>query len=356
MFRLLSPHRVSLRRMPEPPTKILVVRNDRLGDFMLAFPTFLLLKQALPQSQIHALVPAYTREMAESCPAIDTVVLDPGPEAELAAQRALLGRLRRERYDASLTLISTTRIALLLLLAGIPYRLAPATKIAQVFYNRRLVQRRSRSAKPEHEYNLDLGVRLLADFGITPAALPARPYLHFPDAEVATLRGEFCRARGIDPAGRLVFIHPGHGGSARNLSVEQYAALAHALRSARPFTIVVSAGPGEEENAARLAARFAPLPHTVYLSREGLQRFARHIQFADLFISSSTGPLHIAGALDRPTAAFYTRRRSATALRWQTLNSPGRRLAFSPPEGAPEEDMSAVDVTAAAEAISRTFL
>lgn len=342
--------------MPEPPTKILVVRNDRLGDFMLAFPTFLLLKQALPQAAIHALVPAYTREMAESCRGIDAVVIDPGPEADLGAQRALLGQLRHEHYDASLTLISTTRIALLLRLAGIPYRLAPATKIAQVFYNRRLVQRRSRSAKPEYEYNLDLGLKLLADFGIAPAVLPARPYLHFPDDEVAALRDAFCRARGIDPAGRLVFLHPGHGGSARNLSLEQYTALARALRSDRPFTIVVSAGPGEEENATRLAARLAPLPHTVYHSREGLQRFARHIQFADLFISGSTGPLHIAGALDRPTAAFYTRRRSATALRWQTLNSPERRLAFSPPEGAAEEDMSTVDVMAAAEAISRTFL
>lgn len=347
---------VFLRRMPEPPTKILVVRNDRLGDFMLAFPTFLLLKQALPRSEIHALVPAYTREMAESCRGIDAVVIDPGPHASAADRLALLGRLRRERYEALLTLFSTTRVALLGQLARIPYRLAPATKIAQVFYNRRLVQRRSCSAKPEHEYNLDLGLRLLADFGITPAALPARPYLHYPDAEVATLRGEFCRERGIDPSGRLVFIHPGHGGSARNLSVEQFATLAHALRGARPFTVVVSAGPGEEENAARLAAQLAPLPHTVYLSREGLQRFARHIQFADLFISGSTGPLHIAGALDRPTAAFYTRRRSATALRWQTLNSPGRRLAFPPPEGAPEEDMSAVDVIAAAEMISRTFL
>ena len=39
--------------------------------------------------------------------------------------------------------------------AHIPHRLAPATKLAQVLYNHRLVQRRSRSQKPEYEYNLD---------------------------------------------------------------------------------------------------------------------------------------------------------------------------------------------------------
>jgi ADP-heptose:LPS heptosyltransferase len=138
--------------------------------------------------------------------------------------------------------------------------------------------------------------------------------------------------------------------------VEQYAALARSLRSERPFTLVITAGPGEEGAAELLSALLGDQRHVVHRSREGLRSFAMHLQFADLFISGSTGPLHVAGALDRPTAAFYTRRRSATALRWQTLNSPERRLAFSPPESAAEEDMSGVDVAGAAETIRRTFL
>jgi len=186
--------------------------------------------------------------------------------------------------------------------------------------------------------------------------LPSPPYLQFAPAEVAALRDDFCRTRGIAAADRLIFIHPGSGGSANNLSVDQYAALVRSLRSSRPITLVITAGPGEEANAARLESLTDGLPRTVYHSREGLRRFAQHIQFADLFISGSTGPLHIAGALDRPTAAFYTRRRSATSLRWQTMNRPEHRLAFSPPESAAEEDMSAVDVAAAAAAINKHYL
>lgn len=338
------------------PAKILVVRNDRLGDFMLAYPTFLLLKQALPHAAIHALVPAYTREMALSCAGIDAVQLDPGPAAPAAEQFALWRRLRQARYEAVLTLFSTTRIGWVTACARIPYRLAPANKVAALFYNRHLVQHRSRSAKPEYVYNLDLALKLLADHGIDDVALPAPPYLRFPDDEIAALRAEFCRARGIPAGARLIFLHPGSGGSANNLSVEQYAELARGLRATQPFTLVITAGPGEEPNAARLEAQLSELRSTVYQSREGLRRFAQHIQLADLFISGSTGPLHIAGALDRPTAAFYTRRRSATSLRWQTLNSPERRLAFSPPVSAAEEDMSAVDVATAAETINRRFL
>jgi ADP-heptose:LPS heptosyltransferase len=336
--------------------KILVVRNDRLGDFMLAYPTFLLLKQTLPDSAIHALVPGYTREMALCCAGVDAVELDPGADASTAEQFALLRRLRQAHYDAVLTLFSTTRIGWLTAAARIPYRLAPATKIAQLFYNRRLTQRRSRSAKPEYVYNLDLGVKLLADHGIVDPVLPKPPYLQFAKTDVAALRAEFCRTRGIAPADRLLFIHPGSGGSANNLSVDQYATLTRGLRGRAPFTFVITAGPGEEQNAARLESLTEGLSRTVYYSREGLRRFTQHIQFADLFISGSTGPLHIAGALDRPTAAFYTRRRSATLLRWQTLSRPERRLAFSPPNTAAEEDMSAVDVLAAAAEIKEWFL
>ena len=97
-------------------------------------------------------------------------------------------------------------------------------------------------------------------------------------------------------------------------------------------------------------------PHIKYLSTEGLRLFSMHIQFCDLFISGSTGPLHIAGALNRPTAAFYPLRRSATALRWQTLNTPNNRLAFTPPASAGESDMSKIDPSSAANKIHITFL
>ncbi|MEH6814663.1 MAG: glycosyltransferase family 9 protein, partial [Motiliproteus sp.] len=76
------------------------------------------------------------------------------------------------------------------------------------------------------------------------------------------------------------------------------------------------------------------------------------LALADLFIAGSTGTLHIAGALDRPTVGFYPNRRSATPLRWRTLNSEGRYLAVTPPDEV-EQDMSQVDLTAAAARIQQ---
>lgn len=342
--------------------RILVVRNDKLGDFMLAWPAFALLRKYLPEAHITALVPEYTAPMARLCPFIDEVLID----NPLHGAVALARQMRNGRFDSLITLFSTGRVAVAGMAAGISYRLAPATKVAQLFYNHRLTQRRSRSEKPEYAYNLDLAWQMLADQSVAPQRVTTqeregdwlpeeitRPLLRLGDDRGA-LKHEFCRYHGLESICQLVFIHPGSGGSATNLRPDQYAHLANLLRTELQLAFVITAGPGERETANRVAEAITA-PVTVYDSSAGLTEFARTLQLADLFISGSTGPLHIAGALDRPTAAFYPGHRSATPLRWQTLNSPSRRLAFTPPAGTEEREVANIDIKAAAQTIRDHF-
>lgn len=335
--------------------KILVIRNDKLGDFMLSFPSFGLLKQALPDAEMFALVPNYTRPLATECKWIDQIIIDPGPNAPLRDQLKMLQQIKQNNFSAAISLFSTTRIGLALFLARIPYRLAPATKVAQVFYNHRLIQRRSLSEKPEHEYNTDLIQHFLIENGFSADSKLERPFLLFDTKVVADKKQHFLDMFRIGPENTIIFIHPGSGGSANNLSVGQYAKLAQQLCLEQNARVIITAGPGELSYAKKLSDLIDQVPHHLYQSTTGLLDFAQHIQFADLFISGSTGPLHIAGALDTPTVAFYPRRRSATALRWQTLNSLDKRLAFSPPTDNDVQDMSAIDVVKAAQKIKTLY-
>ena len=61
--------------------RILVVRNDKIGDFMLAWPSFAMLKRSM-DCHVTALVPAYTAPLARLCPWIDEIILDPGSRAD----------------------------------------------------------------------------------------------------------------------------------------------------------------------------------------------------------------------------------------------------------------------------------
>lgn len=334
---------------------ILVIRNDKLGDFVLTLPCYAMLKSVQPNVHITVLVPEYTADIAHSCPFIDKVIIDSNQNS-ISALFNLIKEFRKNRFAAVITLFSSTRAGLIVFFSGIKYRLAPATKIAQIFYNRRLQQRRSRSEKPEYEYNLDLIRSFLNDHRIRNIPDPTPPFLKFDQVHINQLRDQFFQKFSVDNYNKLIFIHAGSGGSTNNLSLEQYAILAAKLNLKNKYTLVLTAGPGEEDKIAALSKLMLSTPHIVYHSVQGLVNFAQHIAFSDLFISGSTGTLHIAGALNVPTAAFYTRRRSATPLRWQTLNTPDRRLAFTPPETAEEMDMSKIDIEAAAKEINAKFL
>ncbi len=328
--------------------RILVVRNDRLGDFMLAWPTLALLRQALPEAEIEVLVPPYTRPIAQLCPYINGVVEVPAELGTLALAR----QLRRHPFDALLTLYSTARVAAAGLLAGIPYRLAPATKAFQLLYNHRLRQRRSRSERPEWRYNLELAEQLLRDHALVPPAPTQPPLLRLPAADTAALRRRLCQERRLDPASRLLFLHPGSGGSAGSLQAAQWATLANAINPDAAISWVVTAGPGEEANATQVVAAIHNHPAILY-SGGDLVALTRHLACADLLLAGSTGPLHLAGALDRPTAGFYPRHRSGNPLRWQTLNSPPRRLVFVPPPEAEPQAVNRIDLDTAAQTITQ---
>ena len=173
--------------MPAQPTRILVIRNDKLGDFMLAWPAFALLKQQYPDCRITALVPAYTEPMAELCEWIDDVLIDNKQSSFLKDILNLSRNIRKQKFDASISFFSEARTSISLWLAGVKSRIGPATKLAQIFLNRKLRQKRSRSLKPEFEYNMELARHFISLNGDDCSAEPSPPYLRFDDDTVCQI-------------------------------------------------------------------------------------------------------------------------------------------------------------------------
>ncbi len=327
--------------------KLLVIRNDKIGDFMLAWPSFAMLKASIPDCHITALVPKYTVALAQLCPWIDDVIEDPTKKASKESQQAVIEEIRQCQFDASINLFSTTYNALLVWKAKIPYRLAPATKVAQLFYNRRIKQKRSQSQKPEFEYNLDLIRAFLRDNQI-PVIEPSAPYLSFNESELAKQKSKLAAQLSISPNKPWIYLHAGSGGSANNLSLEQYCQLVDGIEGY--FEVVLTAGPGEEEKAYQLQSLINKHGEkaVVYDKNDGLVDFAKSIACADVFIAGSTGPLHIAAAIDVPTIGFFPAKRSATPLRWRPINSKGRHIAFCPPKAGnkqQQENMANINIS-----------
>ena len=336
--------------------RVLVVRNDKVGDFMLAWPALALLKRA--GCHVGVLVPPYTADLALACPYVNEIVIDPGKDAPFEQQKSLLQEIVENSYDASLTLFSTWRIGVLLRQAAIPYRLAPATKFAQILYTRRVTQRRSRSIKPEWEYNLDLAAVLLSDLSLTAGSVSA-PYWQFDHQKISQQRQAMAASLALSEQANWLMVHVGSGGSANNLSLAQYGSLISLLSVRLPsWMFVLTAGPGEQSAVGGLLTQLINQRVPVAcLSGLSLPELGLAMACVQAFMAGSTGPLHMAGALDVPTIGFYTNRQSATALRWQTLNAPKHRKAITPtPQMACQESFEGLNLQAVADDIAQWLM
>ena len=337
------------------PERILVARNDRLGDLILTFPVFQALRRQWPDAELVAYVSEYTRDAALLCPAIDRVVIDPQlPRFENLRQVA--AEWRANQFDVLLALRSGRHVNLPGFFARVPLRIGSLSNVFFLFLTHSLRQARSRPVKPEWDYNLDLLGYLFDIYGLSADVTPARPVIQVGQDRIDIKRVILRDQLGIDPEKGIIFVHPGQSGSSNNLRHDQYVDLIRGLNLSRGQSIVLTAGPGELEMLADLSEKLGATPHAVYESREGMQSFAEVVANAELFIASSTGTLHLAGALDRPTAGFFERRLTKGPLRWQTLNSEDRMLGFAPPEDADERDVSATEIAHAARQINEKFL
>ena len=81
---------------------------------------------------------------------------------------------------------------------------------------------------------------------------------------MAKIRANFYEKNNLDINNKLIFIHPGTGGSATNLNLEQFADLAKNLISDNNSTFVITAGPDELEYANNLSLLLKDTPNIIH--------------------------------------------------------------------------------------------
>ena len=330
---------------------ILVVRNDKLGDFITALPTCKVLKEYDHDNKITVLVAPLNEELAKACDFIDEVIVDRGESALKLAKR-----LRKYRFDVSLTLFSNTRVALAQFIAGIPKRIAPATKIAQIFYNHRVKQRRSQVKMAEFEYNLQLAKALYHDISLE----YQKPLCRFDDAQ--EVYAKFCKEYAVSKD--VIAFHPGFGGSSdANFSPEEYVQMIESVLEGAKHDVVLTFGPDEAELMAKMELllqdtlqRYActekigikvdtqKIPHpffyqsncgkkvVFYISKEGIVHFAKVISGFRLFVSTSTGTYHLASLVGTPTLTFFADTLFASSKRWKSVGDEKLQKHYMLPE------------------------
>jgi ADP-heptose:LPS heptosyltransferase len=274
--------------------KLLITRHDKIGDFITMLPVCKVLREQTDHTVV-MLVSPVNADLARSLDFVDEVI------AYTDDSKALIQTIRSYNFDVSISGYIDMTLGKVLFKSGIPIRISPATKMAQIFFNKRVKQRRSRVEKREFEYNLDLlkafDPGLVLDF--------KRPLLTIPDVNHH----------------ECVIFHPGFGGSSDgNLSLDDYWKLAK--KASERSDIVFTFGPDDQKTKAYFVSKTEDDNNRISIRDDfnTLLAFTKFIASSKLFVSTSTGPMHLAGLTNTKTLSFFGDTLFASAKRWGTIS------------------------------------
>ena len=310
-----------------PLRRVLVVQTQRMGDVLCATPVLAALRRELPGVHITALVHHPFQVVLQESPDVDAVLTydRKGDDRSLARRLQLIGTLREGDFDWALVIHAASSVAFALWQSGIPWRTCiwrygdRARPHWHRFYHQHVRQDREPGEKHEIEYNKDA----LGELGFHPE--PALSYRVFLSPDEQAEADALLEASGRDSSRSLAVLHPGHGGGRQEWSPEAYAAVGDGL-ARRGLQVAITGSPAERARAEHLARAMGE-PAIQLAGAASLRVLMGVLARASLFVSVSTGPMHLAGAMRVPTVTLFgpTDMRPH-AVRWCAHGGPRRRV------------------------------
>ncbi len=290
-------------QVPERPRSILVLRNNDLGDVLVITPLFAALRQRFPEAEIVAGVGSWSVPILQGNPHLSGAIalqapwfnkfVNPqgwGDRWRYLRHSPEVAALAARPFDIGIDVLGSTWGALLLLRAGIPYRLgvrgfAGGAVAMQATLPFDPQQRVSRAA---------LGFAQL--LGAT-ALPPCRPQLFLTAAEEREGR---CLWTGSGPRWAIA---PGSGPDPRYWGEANYRQLVAQLVALAPrLDLVILGGPQDAAIGAQLAALGPSVRNLA--GQLSLRQTFGVLAAADLVLTNSSMVLHAAAAFATPTVAL----------------------------------------------------
>ena len=288
---------------------ILITRHDKIGDFITSLPLYYVVKKANPDSIIYALVSKVNVDLAKKIDFIDEVIL-----YDKDHFWKTLKAVKAANINISISAFIDTKLGWILFLSRIKIRIAPATKLAQLFFNKTLKQRRSLVGKTEVKYNLDLAKTLDEKIDLNYKI----PLLELDNKQKFRNNNQLNNKK-------IVLFHSGYGGSSDgNLSLEDYVRLAEVVRGLHNIQVVWVFGPDDLGAKDKISALISDLD--IMYQPPTVMDYCYLIRDSELLISTSTGPMHLAGALNIKTVSFFGSGLFASSKRWATVNDGDKQL------------------------------
>ncbi len=261
--------------------KILIIRLDRVGDVILSTPAIRAVRESYPDSNIDLLVAPYTKDLVVGNRNVDRVIVF-GCEG-----------LDKD-YDVAIALHPGLAQNYLVFKSGAAWRVGYTGWGGSFFLTHRVKD--DRAVRVRHEVISALEVVGRVGCVTKDVTLEVSQ-----TAQGDREAREFLDTNGIRPQEPYVVIHPGARQEHIRWYHDRFAQVADRIAGERGIKVVITGGPLESGLVKQVKGLMRR--EAVYTTGLSLTGMVSLLKGSKLFVGNSTGPMHIAAALQIPVVA-----------------------------------------------------
>lgn len=319
------------------PKNLLIVRTDRIGDVILSLPLAGIVKKYFSECKVTFLVRGYTKELVENHPHIDNILTLTEEKGKVNITQNVK-EIKKYNFDSSIIVYPTFATSLITFLSGIKHRIGTGYRLYSFLFNEKVYEHRKYAERHELEFNVNLLKKFNINEKVTPANVKFNLYIN-PNSDKKVKKE--LEENNIDPAKPIIVFHPGSLGSSIDLPIEKFKELIHLVIQKTGFQIIITGSSNERELCEKLVFN-SRIKN--FAGKFSLSEMISLINLSEIFISNSTGPIHIAAALNKHTIGFYPKILACSANRWGPYSE--KAIVFTPKtdcENCDREQCSNID-------------
>jgi lipopolysaccharide heptosyltransferase II len=306
--------------MNEKPKNILIVRTDRIGDLILTLPLAGLIKKQYPYSKVSFLVREYTKNLVSNHPFVDEVIVLKESNGNVPLFENV-NIIKQKKFDTCIVVYPRFKISLIVFLSGIKNRIGTGYRWYSFLFNQKVYEHRKNAERHELEYN----VNLLEKLGIK-NTISEKNISYDLRVDESSLQNviKILIDEKYDLQKPIIIVHPGSGGSSMDLPVKKFTELVSKLDEDN-YQIILTGSKNEIELCEKIKSS-SKVKNLA--GRFNLDELTALISKSAMFISNSTGPIHIAAALGKYIVGFYPKIVSCSQERWGPYTN--KKLVYEP--------------------------
>ncbi len=312
-----------------PTMKILIVKLSAIGDVLHTLPALALLRQCLPESSLNWVVEEKAAGILVGHPQLDKVIVSGRKRwmhelsrpsrwpAVFREAASLIRELRSERYDVVIDFQGLLKSAILVLFSRGAHRIGYG-KTRELSY---LALTHRIDPPPAEAHALDKNIGLaravlnLPELGGSGSIVQgkkaagrhhyAASYGLAAPSEQEQMRVDLLlQSSRIDPDRPLILVNAPAGWETKRWDEGKMAALADRLVTGYDAALIYTGTAGDAAYIDGIIARMA-CPAANAAGRTTLRELACLINKARLFVTTDSGPMHLAAALGTPVVALF---------------------------------------------------